>query len=49
MYKILEVVIWKINKISETVIKFIKNKSKEVWINNGVLKYPSVVVSLPVF
>lgn len=37
MYKILEVVIWKINKISETVIKFIKNKNKEVWINNGVL------------
>ena len=37
MYKILEVVIWKINKISETVIKFIKNKSKEVWINNSVL------------
>lgn len=41
MYKILEVIIWKSNKISETVIKFIKNKSKELWINNGVIAHMS--------
>lgn len=38
MYKILEVIIWKSNnKISEIVIKFIKNKNKEIRINNGVI------------
>lgn len=41
MYKILEVIIWKSNKISEIVIKFIKNKSKEVRINNGVIGHMS--------